>query len=70
MKSVSSSALNLSWILALVVVLVATGVWSVNAAAVAESMAYVMAGTAIAYFAYIFAAGGLTSDEKKRVGVN
>jgi proton-dependent oligopeptide transporter, POT family len=56
-------------ILALVVVLVATGVWSVNAAAVAESMAYVMAATAIAYFAYIFAAGGLTSDEKKRVGV-
>ena len=56
-------------ILALVVVLVATGVWSVNAAAVAESMAYVMAGTAIAYFAYIFTAGGLTSDEKKRVGV-
>jgi proton-dependent oligopeptide transporter, POT family len=32
-------------------------------------MAYVMAGTAIAYFAYIFTAGGLTGDEKKRVGV-
>ena len=56
-------------ILAGVIVLVATGVWSVNAAAVAQSMAYVIAGTGIAYFAYIFAAGGLTSDEKKRVVV-
>ena len=56
-------------ILVLVVALVATGVVTVNAAAVAQSMAYVILGTAVLYFAYIFALGGLSRDEKKRVGV-
>ena len=42
---------------------------TVNAAAVAESMAYVILGTAVLYFAYIFTLGRLTREEKKRVGV-
>jgi POT family proton-dependent oligopeptide transporter len=32
-------------------------------------MLYVLVGTAVAYFGYIFAAGGLTGDEKKRIVV-
>jgi POT family proton-dependent oligopeptide transporter len=32
-------------------------------------MLYVLVGTAVAYFGYIFTAGGLSSDEKKRVVV-
>lgn len=32
-------------------------------------MTFVLVGTAVAYFAYLFIAGGLTIDEKKRVGV-
>src|SRR5687767_5582860 len=55
--------------LALAIVLVATGVVTVSASAIAESMTYVLVGTAVLYFAYIFSAGGLTSDEKKRVVV-
>jgi POT family proton-dependent oligopeptide transporter len=56
-------------VLALVIVLVATGVVTVNAAAIAQSMTYVIFGTAVLYFVYIFAVGKLKSDEKKRVGV-
>jgi POT family proton-dependent oligopeptide transporter len=56
-------------VLALVIVLVATGVLTVNAAAIAQSMTYVIFGTAVLYFVYIFAVGKLKSDEKKRVGV-
>lgn len=56
-------------LLVLVVALVTAGVVTVNAAAVAQSMAYVILGTAVLYFVYMFASGGLTRDEKKRVGV-
>jgi POT family proton-dependent oligopeptide transporter len=56
-------------LLALVIVLVATGVLTVNAAAIAQSMTYVIFGTAVLYFVYIFAVGQLESDEKRRVGV-
>jgi POT family proton-dependent oligopeptide transporter len=55
--------------LVLAIVLVATGIVTVSASAIAESMTYVLVGTAALYFMYIFAAGGLTSDEKKRVVV-
>jgi POT family proton-dependent oligopeptide transporter len=41
----------------------------VSAAAIAQSMTYVLVGTAVLYFTYIFTAGGLTRDEKKRVVV-
>lgn len=56
-------------ILVLAIVLVASGVITVNAAAIAQSMTYVLVATAVLYFSYIFIAGGLTRDEKKRVGV-
>jgi POT family proton-dependent oligopeptide transporter len=56
-------------LLVLAIVLVASGAVSVSAAAIAQSMTYVLVGTAVLYFAYIFSAGGLTRDEKKRVVV-
>lgn len=56
-------------LLALVVVLVALGVLHIEPQAIGQSMAYVLVGMAVCYFAYIFIFGGLNSDEKKRVGV-
>src|SRR6266516_1855722 len=56
-------------LLVLVVVLAATGVFIVNPQAVGNVMTYVLVGVAVLYFAYIFIAGGLNGDEKKRVGV-
>lgn len=56
-------------ILALVIVLAATGVLPLNAQAIGQNMTYVLVGVAVIYFAYIFIAGGLTNAEKKRVGV-
>ena len=56
-------------LLVLAIVLVASGTVTVSAAAIAQSMTYVLVGTAVLYFTYIFVAGGLTSDEKKRVVV-
>jgi POT family proton-dependent oligopeptide transporter len=56
-------------VLVLAIALVATGVLPVTAPAIAESMTYVLVGPAVLYFGYIFTAGGLTSDERKRVVV-
>ena len=56
-------------LLALVVVLAGTGVISLDAQAIGQSMTYVLVGTAVAYFAWLFVAGGLTRDEMKRMGV-
>ena len=55
--------------LALVVVLAGAGVITLDAAAIAQNMTYVLVGLGLAYFAYVFTAGGLTSDERKRVVV-
>lgn len=56
-------------LLVLVIVLAATGVLPLNAQTIGQNMTYVLVGVAIVYFSYIFIAGGLNSDEKKRVGV-
>jgi POT family proton-dependent oligopeptide transporter len=56
-------------ILGVVVALTALGVITIEPQAVGERMAYVLVGLAAAFFGYIFIAGGLTPDEKKRVGV-
>ncbi|MEJ7812774.1 MAG: peptide MFS transporter [Gemmatimonadaceae bacterium] len=56
-------------VLALVVVLAATGVIPLDAQVIGRNMTYVMVGMAVAYFGYLFAAGGLSPDEKKRVAV-
>ncbi len=54
-------------ILALVVVLAAAGVITIDPQTVAGWMTAVLVAIAVVYFIYIFAAGGLDSNEKKRV---
>ena len=56
-------------VLAIVIVLAASGALTLNPQKIAESMTYVLVGTAVVYFAYLFTAGGLNGDEKKRIGV-
>ncbi len=51
------------------VILSMAGILRINAVAVAQNMTMVILAMALLYFAYIFFAGGLSSDEKKRVGV-
>jgi POT family proton-dependent oligopeptide transporter len=54
-------------ILLLVIILAATGVITINPQTVASYMTYILVGIAIVYFAYVFIAGQLNGDEKKRV---
>jgi POT family proton-dependent oligopeptide transporter len=54
-------------ILALVIVLAATGIITLNAQVIGQYMTFVLVGIAVLFFAYIFVAGGLNRDEKKRV---
>lgn len=56
-------------ILALVFVLAALGVVSIDPQVVGQYMTFVLVGLAVAFFATVLLAGGLNSDEKKRVGV-
>lgn len=56
-------------LLVLVIVLAAVGAVTLNPQAIGQKMTYVLVGVAVFYFAYLFIAGGLTSDEKKRVSV-
>ena len=53
----------------IVIVLAATGILPLNAQVIGQNMTYVLVGVAVVYFAYLFIAGGLSSDEKKRVVV-
>jgi POT family proton-dependent oligopeptide transporter len=50
-------------------VLAATGAVEMNPAAIAKYMSYVLVGVAVAFFAFVYAFGKLTSSEKKRVAV-
>jgi POT family proton-dependent oligopeptide transporter len=61
-------AIGLS-ILALVIALAATGTITLDPQAIGHNMTYVLVGLGVAYFGYIFTAGGLTSDERKRTVV-
>ncbi len=56
-------------VFALVFVLAALGVVSINPQVVGQYMTFVLVGLAVAFFATVLLAGGLTTDEKKRVGV-
>ena len=56
-------------ILGIVILLSALGVIELDAQAIGQNMTYVLVGTAVVYFAYLFIAGGLTRDEMKRIAV-
>jgi proton-dependent oligopeptide transporter, POT family len=56
-------------VLALVFALASSGVVHIDPLAIGSAMTFVLVGIAVAFFAYIFAFGGLTSDEKKRSAV-
>jgi proton-dependent oligopeptide transporter, POT family len=65
-RSISLVALG---VIALLVLLASIGIVNINPVAVAESMTAVILTMALLYFAYVFFAGGLNTDEKKRIGV-
>ncbi len=54
-------------ILTLVIVLAATGFVTLDAQVIGKYMAYVLVSLAVIFFAYLFLAGNLSGDEKKRV---
>jgi POT family proton-dependent oligopeptide transporter len=54
-------------ILALVIVLAAMGIITLNPQVIGQYMTYVLVGLAVLFFGYVFIAGGLKGDEKKRV---
>jgi POT family proton-dependent oligopeptide transporter len=56
-------------LLTLVIVLAASGVITLDPQRIGRSMTFVLVGLSVAYFGYIFLAGGLTSDERKRMVV-
>ena len=56
-------------LLVLVIVLAATGAIVLNPQVIGKNMTYVLVGMALLYFAYVFAFGGLNTEEKKRVFV-
>lgn len=56
-------------LVALLFVLAATGAITLDAQVIGGYMTFVLVGLALGFFAYVFAAGHLTSEEKKRVGV-
>ena len=56
-------------VLALVVVLSAMGMISLDPQVIGRNMTYVLVGMAVVYFVTVFATGGLNADEKKRVVV-
>ncbi|HEY0428191.1 MAG TPA: peptide MFS transporter [Pyrinomonadaceae bacterium] len=54
-------------VIAVVFFLAASGMVKINAQSVGQYMTYVLVGLAVVFFGYLFIAGGLTGDEKKRV---
>lgn len=56
-------------ILAAVILLAIIGAIPLDAQVIAQNMTYVLVGVAVVYFGYLFLAGGLTTEEKKRIGV-
>ena len=54
-------------VIALLVILTMTGVLHLNPVSMAQKMSLVIVGLALVYFVYLFVAGGLSGEEKKRV---
>ena len=56
-------------VIAFVIALATVGVIHLDPLAIARSMTYVLVGIAVLYFIALLALGGLTGEEKKRIGV-
>ncbi|HEX7243682.1 MAG TPA: peptide MFS transporter [Longimicrobiaceae bacterium] len=56
-------------LMVLVFALAATGTITLDAQAIGQNMTYVMLTMVVLFFLYVFVAGGITGDEKKRVAV-
>ena len=56
-------------LLVVVIVLAVTGAIPLDAQVIGQNMTYVLVGVAVFYFGYLFLAGGLSIDEKKRIAV-
>ena len=56
-------------VIALIFVLAASGAVSLDPQAIGRNLTYVMLAMAAIFFGYVLTAGGITGDEKKRVGV-
>lgn len=56
-------------VIAAIFALAASGSVALDPQFIGGVMTFVLVGIAVAYFAYLFTAGGLTSDEKKRTAV-
>jgi POT family proton-dependent oligopeptide transporter len=56
-------------VLVTVIILAATGILPLNPQVIGGYMTYVLVSVAVVYFGYLFIAGGLTRDEKKRISV-
>jgi POT family proton-dependent oligopeptide transporter len=65
-KTTTAAGLGL---LALAFVLAYTGVITLDPQAIGGAMTFILVGIAVAFFAYIFAFGGLSTQEKKRSAV-
>ena len=66
-RTVKVSVAAVLSVIALVVALAAAGVVTLDAPAIAEQMTNVLVAIGFGYLGYVYAFGGLTGDEKKRV---
>jgi proton-dependent oligopeptide transporter, POT family len=68
-RNVKTAVSALLGIIALVFVLAASGIITLSPPAIAKYMTYLMVGMAASFFAFVYAFGHLSGEEKKRVAV-
>ncbi|HYE96478.1 MAG TPA: peptide MFS transporter [Rubricoccaceae bacterium] len=68
-RTVKLAVLGFLALVAVLFVMTATGMFTIDAQAVGQNMAYVLVGMAAVFFGYVFFFGNITGDEKKRVAV-
>ncbi len=68
-KTVRAAAFGIVGVVAVVFAGAALGLFTIDAQVVGGYMVYVLVGLAAAFFGYVFFAGGIGPDERKRVGV-
>jgi len=69
LRLVKSAVAAFLVVLLTVIVLAGSGVVTIDPVSIGEKMTIVLVSIGAAYFAYIFALGGLSTDEMKRMGI-